>query len=195
MMTRALATVLSPDLLDSVDAVVLFTARSAGVKVFRRVRELRPDILMLGSDSLLNAPFVEKVNNITHRLKQPDAQLLVASPFFYELAPLKSRHFRRLLDKRLTEHTRGRTEESKEPKIRRSIAPYPALFADAALLVTRGIMAGLANGKKTVEELRNEVFTHLDGIDSPERAVGRRYPAGYSLTRTGMCPETPYSVG
>lgn len=159
------------DWLDSADALVMLTARFAGAKVFRQVRERRPDIPVMGPDSLLAAPFVEQVNNMVRRLKLPDANLLVASPFFYELAPLKTRRFRRAMEKALFEQNDNGPNTPRADTKNRTIAPYPALFADAALLVTRGLMAGLSKGKRTVEELRQEIFTYLHGIDSPSKAV------------------------
>ncbi len=158
--------------LDAADVVVVFAGRTTAIKLFREIRKRSASIPIVGSDSLLSTAFVKDVHETVRQLKQPSANVLVASPFFYELAPLKAHEFRRLYEKHFF---RGDAWRKHPPGVPTgsdiTLAPYPALFVDAALLVTRGIMAGLAKGKRSVGEIRNEVFTYMGGLDSPEKAV------------------------
>jgi branched-chain amino acid transport system substrate-binding protein len=157
---------------DSADVIVVFAGRNTAIKVFRQVREHKIDVPIVGSDSLLSTSFAEAVRVTIRRLKQPQANLLVASPFFYELAPLKAHEFKRLYEKRFSGRGRNGADHPVHPRgSDMGLAPYPALFVDAALLITRGIMTGLAKGRRSVSEMRTAIFTYLDGIDSPEKAV------------------------
>lgn len=154
------------------DAVVLFTSPSTGVRLFRQVRTQHADIPIIGSDNLFWSSYAEGVNQIVQQLNQPAANVLVASPFFYELAPSKAYEFKRMYQSRYRAdgkdepHTRAH-----KPQSHTAPTPYPALFVDSALLITRGIMSGMANRKHSVKELREEVFTYLDSLDSPKEAV------------------------
>ena len=158
--------------LDSADVIVVFANRATAIRLFREVRNHKVGIPIVGSDSLLSTSFAKEVQEALRLLKQPQANLLVASPFFYELAPLKAHDFRRLYEKRFFQGKGDKKHPAADPAGSDiTIAPYPALFVDAALLVTRGIMAGLAKGKRSVNELRDEIFTYMDALNSPEKAV------------------------
>jgi branched-chain amino acid transport system substrate-binding protein len=166
--------------LDSADVIVLFAGRNTAIKVFRQVRKHKIDVPIVGSDSLLSTSFADAVRRTIGRLKQPQANVLVASPFFYELAPLKAHEFERLYEKRFSDRGwRGADHRFHPQRSDIGLAPYPALFVDAALLITRGIMTGLAKGSRSVGDMRTTINTYFDGIDSPEKAVegitGRLY--------------------
>ena len=167
-------------MLRSADAIVLFTSQEAALELFREIRSKEPQIPIIGSDTLLWSDFAQNIDREAHRLHLPEPGLMVASPFFYELAPLRAYEFKRLYQRRfprVTQHVPTSEESLYASNI--EVAPFQALFVDAALLVTRGIMAGLAQKKHSVSELREEIFKYLESLDSPSNALegitGRLY--------------------
>jgi branched-chain amino acid transport system substrate-binding protein len=158
--------------LASADAVVLFTGKDAGLALFSLIRANSPQIPIIGSDNLLWSSFARDIDREVHRLGLKEAHLLVASPFFYELAPLKAHEFKRLYERRFAgAESSSALAHGSEKESGMGLAPFPALFVDAAMLVTRGIMAGLAKNKRSAAELRQEIFDYLNTLDSPSSAV------------------------
>ncbi len=158
--------------LSSADAVVLFAGKDAALRLFREIRSRDAKIPIIGSDNLLWSDFTRKIDREVRRLNLPEARLMAASPFFYELAPLRAYEFKRSYERRFYQGAPlvpTRTESGHASNI--DLAPFQALFVDAALLVTRGIMAGLAKNKESVPELREEVFRYLDSLDNSNDAV------------------------
>ncbi|MDQ7785657.1 MAG: ABC transporter substrate-binding protein [Desulfomonilaceae bacterium] len=158
--------------LDSADAVVLFTAKDTALNLFRAIRSRNTEIPIIGADNLLWSDFARAVDKEVGRLKLSEPRLMAASPFFYELAPLRAFEFKRDYEKRFSGEDAPVIPPG-EPHYASSmeIAPFQALFVDAALLVTRGIMAGLAKEKQSVSELREEIFTYLSTLNNPSDAV------------------------
>jgi ABC-type branched-subunit amino acid transport system substrate-binding protein len=167
-------------ILNSADAVVLFASKESALELFREIRSKDSEIPIIGSDNLLWSDFTRRIDREVRRNKLSEPRLMVASPFFYELAPLRAHEFKRSYGKRFPQESssmpaRGESGYTSNMEL----APFQALFVDAALLVTRGIMAGLAQKKQSVLELREEVYTYLRGLDSPQNSVegitGRLY--------------------
>lgn len=156
--------------LHDVDAIVVFTYQDLGLSIVRDIRKMGLMIPAIGSDGLVTGSLCERVMQMEHSLNLQDVHLMVASPFFYELAPLKAYDFKLLfMDKVKDGYAKGRVRVTDE--VPAKPPAYAGLFVDAALLITRGIMRSIASGKTDVKDVRNGVRKYLHSLNAPQNAV------------------------
>ena len=124
----------------------------------------------MGPDDLSGPGFISGVKKLA-RDKGP-RRIIVANPFFFELAPLKAGEFVQEYEHLYRGEQPGQS----------SVYAY-----DAAYLITRGLMDGLRQGKKTTSELRESIKDYLLSIQSMEKAVeglsGKLYFDEYGAMR------------
>lgn len=151
------------------DAVVLFTAEKTGIEAFRQLRKHGIRAPIIGADAFVSLSLVDDVGTVAKELSLEKPDMMIASPFFYELAPLHAHEMRRLYRHSVRDE-RARAQSS-DGLFNEEPPPYMGLFLDAAFLITRGIMVGVKAGLKSVPEMRKAVLSYLKSLDSPENAV------------------------
>lgn len=157
---------------ENADAVVLFTDEKTGIEAFRQLRKRGIRATIIGADAFVSLSLAKTVDHVAKELSLDDPHLMVASPFFYELAPLTANQGR-LFYRQAVREERAEQEQSFAPEetIEEEPPPHAGLFLDAAFLITRGIMAGMKAGLRSVPEMRKAVLDYLGTLTAPEDAV------------------------
>jgi ABC-type branched-subunit amino acid transport system substrate-binding protein len=139
---------------DRYDAVILLAHADHAVEIVRQLSSTNVSVPILGPDDLAGPGFVTGVKNLpSHKVPE---RIIVANPFFFELAPLKASEF-------VQEY--GHLYRGEQPS-QSSVYAY-----DAAYLITRGLMDGLRQGKTKTSELRESIKDYLLSINSMDVAV------------------------
>ncbi|MEJ2717824.1 MAG: ABC transporter substrate-binding protein [Deltaproteobacteria bacterium] len=154
---------------ENADAVVLFTNEKTGIEVFRELRKHGIQVPVIGADAFKSLSLIRDVDKVAKELSLAQPNLVIASPFFYELAPLPAYHVRRLYQQAVRKEMAQR--QNLQGPLNEDPPPYAGLFLDAAFLITRGIMVGQKAGLSSVPEMREAVLNYLRSLDTPEDAV------------------------
>jgi branched-chain amino acid transport system substrate-binding protein len=166
--------------LQDVDAIVILTYQDIGLSLLHHIRKMGIMIDAIGSDGLVTGSLARRASHMARSLRLKDIRLMVASPFFYELAPLRAYDFKLLFDEKVKQRQAASAHSGGTPGWGAMQAPpYAGLFVDAALLITRGIMHSIAHHKKGPQDVRRGIKEYLKRLNSPEKAVdgmsGRLY--------------------
>ena len=155
---------------DRYDAVILLAHSGHALEIVQQLSPINVRVPIVGPDDLSGPGFISGVKKFA-RDKGP-RRIIVANPFFFELAPLKAGEFVQEYEHLYRGEQPGQS----------SVYAY-----DAAYLITRGLMDGLRQGKKTTSELRESIKDYLLSIQSMEKAVeglsGKLYFDEYGAMR------------
>ena len=167
---------------DGYDAIILLAHVNDALKIVRQLSSINVSVPILGPDDLSDQVFVAGLKELP--AGTVPKRIIVANPFFFELAPLKASDFIQKY-----EHSYRGEQPSQS-----SVYAY-----DAACLIARGLMDGLRRGKTKTSELREAIKDYLLSIHSMDKAVegisGKLYfdgngamrrPALFSRIKDGM---------
>lgn len=144
------------------DAVILLAHAKDALDMVRLISSAGVRVPIVGPDDLSGEGFVTGVRRIP--ADTLPKRIIVANPFFFELAPLKASDF--------VQEYRHRYRD--EDPNQSSVYAY-----DAAYLIARGLMEGLRQGKTGTSQLRESIKDYLLSILSMDNAIdgisGRLY--------------------
>jgi branched-chain amino acid transport system substrate-binding protein len=152
------------------DAVIVLAHADQALAIVRLLADAKVAVPVLGPDDLSGQSFVNGVN-ATPDDKLPK-QIVVANPFFFELAPIKASMF----------------VQDYQHRYRGQEPSQSAAYAyDAAYLIVRGLMNGLKQGKTETSDLRESIKDYLLSVHSMGKAIdgvsGRLYFDEYGAMR------------